>query len=232
MSPQSVCAVDVTLAWDANTEADLAGYRIFYREDGQSYDYDYPAWEGTDSTCTIYDLNNDTTYYFVARAFDEAGNESGDSDEVSYEPSNQPPVLSAIGDRTIDERSGLIFGVIATDPDGDALTLTASNLPIGATFRDNGDGTGIFSWTPDYTQAGTYPKVTDNGSPVQSDSEQVTITVGDVNRPPALNTIGAKSVDEDSLLTFTITASDPDGDDLTYSAGNVPTGASRYISDI
>jgi hypothetical protein len=50
--------------------------------------------------------------------------------------------------------------------------------------------------------------------------------VGDVNRPPALNTIGAKSVDEDSLLTFTITASDPDGDDLTYSASNVPTGAS------
>jgi hypothetical protein len=155
MSPQSVCAVDVTLAWDANSEEDLAGYRIFYREDGQSYDYDYPAWEGTETTCTIYDLNNDTTYYFVARAFDEAGNESGDSDEVSYEPSNRPPVLSAIGDRTTDEGSGLIFGVIATDSDGDALTLTASNLPVGATFSDNGDGTGIFSWTPGYGSADT-----------------------------------------------------------------------------
>ena len=68
--------------------------------------------------------------------------------------------------------------------------------------------------------------VTDSGTPVQSDSEEVTITVGDVNRPPVLNPIGAKTVEEDQLLEFTITASDPDGDALTYSAGNVPAGAS------
>jgi len=40
-----------------------------------------------------------------------------------------------------------------------------------------------------------------------------------------LDSIGAKSVDEGELLEFTITATDPDGNDLTYSASNVPAGA-------
>jgi hypothetical protein len=83
LSPPSVWAVDVTLAWDANTEQDLAGYRIFHREEGQSYQYNNPAWEGTATTCTISALDDNTTYYFVVRAFDTSDNESGDSNEVS-----------------------------------------------------------------------------------------------------------------------------------------------------
>ena len=47
-----------------------------------------------------------------------------------------------------------------------------------------------------------------------------------VDTAPVLNTIGAKSVDEGSALTFTTSASDADGDSLTYSATNLPTGAS------
>jgi len=40
-----------------------------------------------------------------------------------------------------------------------------------------------------------------------------------------LNSVGNKTVDEGSLLQFTISASDPDGDTLTYSASN-PKAAS------
>ncbi len=185
MSPQNACAVDVTLAWDANSEDDLAGYRIFYREDGQSYDYNNPAWEGTDRTCTIYNLDDYTTYYFVARAFDQAGNESGDSDEVSHEPSNRPPVLNTIGAKSIDENALLTFTVTASDPDGDGLIYSAGNVPTGASFNATSQ---TFTWTPDYGAAGNYTvtfTVTDDGSPVQSDSEDVTITVSADNHVPA-----------------------------------------------
>jgi hypothetical protein len=41
-----------------------------------------------------------------------------------------------------------------------------------------------------------------------------------------LDSIGAKSVDEGSALTFTLDAYDADGDSLTYSATNLPAGAS------
>ncbi len=45
------------------------------------------------------------------------------------------------------------------------------------------------------------------------------------NSPPVLNYIGNKTGNEESLLTFTIGASDPDNDILTYSASNLPGGA-------
>lgn len=45
------------------------------------------------------------------------------------------------------------------------------------------------------------------------------------NEPPELNPIGNKTVDENSTLTFTISASDPEADTLTYSAYDLPNGA-------
>ena len=64
----------------------------------------------------------------------------------------------------------------------------------------------------------------------------VTIVNGQtaVNRAPVLASIGNKSVNEGSLLQFTLSATDADGDTLTYSAVNLPTGAifQRIDSDL
>jgi hypothetical protein len=84
LSTQNVYSLDVTLVWDPNSVESTDGYRIFCREDGQSYDYEKPTWEGSETTCTIYNLNDNTTYYFVAKAFDTVELESGDSDEACY----------------------------------------------------------------------------------------------------------------------------------------------------
>jgi hypothetical protein len=46
-----------------------------------------------------------------------------------------------------------------------------------------------------------------------------------VNRPPVLANIGGKTVNEGQSLTFTVSATDPDGDPLTYSASSLPSGA-------
>jgi len=76
-------AFDISFAWDTNTEPDLAGYRVFAREEGQNYDYNYPDWDGTETTCTLYGLDDTTTYYFVSRAYDIYGNESENSVELT-----------------------------------------------------------------------------------------------------------------------------------------------------
>jgi hypothetical protein len=46
-----------------------------------------------------------------------------------------------------------------------------------------------------------------------------------VNHAPVLNPIGTKSVLEEETLQFTVSASDSDDDPLTYSASNLPSGA-------
>ncbi len=133
------------------------------------------------------------------------------------------PVLSALGSKTINEGVLLTFTLLGSDADGDALTYSATNLPSGASFNA---ATRVFSWTPGFTQAGTYSnvhfQVTDGSLVI---SEDITITVYNVNRSPVLSAIGNKTVNEGVLLTFTLSGSDPDGDMLTYSATNLPSGA-------
>jgi len=82
LSPNIAHCFNLSFAWDANTEPDLAGYRVYYREEGQNYDFDYPDWEGTETTCTIYGLYDNKTYYFVAKAYDIYDNESESSVEL------------------------------------------------------------------------------------------------------------------------------------------------------
>ena len=75
------------MAWIAGESPDLYGYRLFYREWDRAYDFDYPAWEGTESRCTIaFDPLADTIYCFVVRAVDIRGGESDNSNEACYEP--------------------------------------------------------------------------------------------------------------------------------------------------
>jgi len=74
---------DVMLEWQPNTETNLAGYRVFMREEGKDYDYANPEWETEEIGCEFYNLNKNTTYHFVVRAFSTEDEESGDSNEAT-----------------------------------------------------------------------------------------------------------------------------------------------------
>lgn len=103
-----------------------------------------------------------------------------DADTVSIvvrlAPTNEPPVLAAIGDRGATVGSALQFTVSATDLDGDLLSYTASNLPPGAAFMPP-----QFSWTPAAGQTGAHAGVLFHVSDGRggTDSEAITITVGE-----------------------------------------------------
>lgn len=57
-----------------------------------------------------------------------------------------------------------------------------------------------------------------------TDTQLITVVLS-VNHPPVLDPIGAQTVNEGDLLEFTINATDLDQDTLTYSASNLPSGA-------
>ena len=144
---------------------------------------------------------------------------------------NEAPVLAAIGNQSVAEGSELAFEVTATDPDDDPLTITCDGCPEGV-FTDNGDGTADISWTPDYDASVSSPyawtfEVSDSAL---VDSEEISVTVSDTNRAPVLAAIGNKDTDEGELLEFVVSATDPDLDELTYSADSLPTGATLNAS--
>ena len=141
------------------------------------------------------------------------------------EAGNQLPVLIIPFEVTVNENENVSFGISATDAESTPV-LTASTLPNGASFTDNGDGTGDFDWTPNFLQAGVYEitfYATDDSSAV--DSGITTVTVNEVgNQHPVLAAIGDKSTTENSNLNFDISATDIESiPALTTST--LPTGA-------
>lgn len=157
---------------------------------------------------------------------DDSGVQEAPKTKTFTIQANNPPVLESIGNKTVNEGALLQFTISATDPDGNALTYSASNLPQGSTFNSQ---THTFSWTPGFDQEGNYANieftVTDNGSPIELDTELITITVGNINRAPLFDPIGSQEVLEDTQLTFTVHTTDPDGNTVTLSAENLPQGA-------
>jgi len=93
------------------------------------------------------------------------------------ESGNQAPELTTIGAQSTTEGVVLAFGINAADPDSTIPALTTSALPTGATFADNGDGSGSFDWTPDFTQSGSHFVIFYASDGVAVDSEVVAITV-------------------------------------------------------
>jgi hypothetical protein len=152
---------------------------------------------------------------------------AGQITDVVIEPTNpnNPPVFKSIENQQVSELQTLIFYVEASDPDGNKLTYSAPNKPTGA-FLD--PTTGSFYWTPSYDQGGNYTvsfQATDDGIPPRSAILDVNITVGNVNRPPVLTPIGSKSVRNNQLIEFIVTATDPDNDALTYSMSSASASA-------
>ncbi|MBU0573329.1 MAG: putative Ig domain-containing protein, partial [Candidatus Margulisbacteria bacterium] len=127
----------------------------------------------------------------------------------------------------------LSFVISATDPDNNPLSYSASNLPSGASFNAS---TRTFSWTPTYDQSGTYNNITftvSDGS--LTDSESITITVNNVNRAPSFTSTPVTAATVGMAYSYTASASDPDGNTLTYSAPTLPSwlsfnAATRVLS--
>jgi hypothetical protein len=72
----------VTLAWDPNTEPDLAGYVLYYGTN--SGDYRHSIQVGNVTLATVPGLSEGTTYFFAVTAVNQFGAESDFSDEVGY----------------------------------------------------------------------------------------------------------------------------------------------------
>ncbi len=126
-----------------------------------------------------------------------------------------PPLLTAIGDKTVNEGQMLTFTLSAIDQDGDPMVFSATGLPNGAIFNPS---TQSFLWTPNYTQSGNYSTHFEVSDGIYTDEENIIITVNNVNRAPTFTLIPANDsiFNETEQIQIAVTASDLDGDPVNY----------------
>jgi len=157
-------AMDVTLGWDANSETDLAGYKIYYGTTAGGPYNGSGSSEGASPVVipsgslanpaspqfTLHGLA-DNKYYFAATAYTTDGLESGYSNEVSAQasttppPTNGAPTLSSLqvngisGSTTVysnDSNGQVDIRIVASDDSlvGQYLILDGDNDPSNNTF--------------------------------------------------------------------------------------------------
>ncbi len=81
----SVLAREVTLAWNANSEPILGGYRLYYGPTSRNYVSIVDV--GNQTRHTLFGLEDDRPYYFAVTAYDTTKTvESGFSNEVFLTP--------------------------------------------------------------------------------------------------------------------------------------------------
>ena len=150
IGPKSLAfSADVTLAWTANSEPSIAGYYIYYKNGTSGAPYNgtgvdegnspikIPLSDFADSSnpeFTMHGLSDTQTTYLVLTAYDTEDNESGFSNEVSYQPST-PTTLSGLsisGNDFVSENNSAGFVATATFSDDTTQTVTGS-----ATWSEN-----------------------------------------------------------------------------------------------
>lgn len=210
---------EVTLGWNANTESNLAGYRLLYGTTPGTYSGSVDA--GTATTATATGLNSGTVYYFVVVAYNSVGQTSTPSAEVSYTVPGTPNTAPSADSFAItlaedDQAAATLSG---TDAEGDPLTYTVVSAPGKGTLTGSGpDLTYRPSSNANGTDSFTY-RVSDGA--LQSSLATVSITITPVSDAPVAT---AKSVTtpEDTSVPVLLAGTDADGDSLTYSIVTAP----------
>jgi hypothetical protein len=201
-------AEQVTLAWDANTESDLAGYKVHYGTASGSYTTSVDVHKVIPSIVT--GLTAGQTYYFAVTAYNAANNQSGYSNQVSYSipaPNGAPLTPAAPSGAS----GGLVnasiaFSTSASDPNLDSLE-----------YRYDWGGGVISSWgaasqSHSWSVAGPYAvkaQARDSHFAESAWSAGTTVTISQ-NQPPTANAGQDQTVNAGVAVSLNGTGSDPD----------------------
>ena len=119
---------------------------------------------------------------------------------------NRAPTLTAPANQTSAENATVSLQLVASDPDGGALTYSATGLPPSLTVNA---ATGLITGTLSFTSAGTYSVTATASDGSLSNSQTFTWTVTNVNRAPTLTAPANQTSAENATVSLPLVASDP-----------------------
>lgn len=146
--------------------------------------------------------------------------------------SNRAPVISGTPSTSATVGSAYSFRPSASDPDGNSLGFSIQNRPAWASFSTS---TGQLSGTPTSSHVGTYSniviRVSDGKTSAALPAFSITVrSSSSGNSPPVISGTPPTAARTGTAYSFTPTASDPNGNPLTFSIQNRPAWASFSTS--
>ncbi len=226
--------MQIPVSWSGTDQGggSIARYDIYVAED---YGPFVPWLQGVPQQAGIFEGQPGRRYEFYSIATDTAGNREAPPIYADAQTvvalSNNPPSLTLNAPAAIDEGNALVITADASDPEMpmQSLLFTLLDGPAGAVINP---ATGRIDWQ---TGEGVGPstnffrvRARDNGLPPLSATGAVSVVVREVNSAPVITSIADRIVNEGALLTFAVSAFDPDlpKQSLSFTLGTgAPAGA-------
>jgi hypothetical protein len=202
VSLPALAQVDVQVTWNANSEPDLAGYRVWWGTQAGVYPNSQEA--GTATNDIIEGLSEGTTYYIAVTAYDLADNESAKSQWASITPDLSPPAFSNIAAGSITENTVIITwntNEPATSQVEYGQTIAyGSNSPLDATLVTSHSValSGLDAWTTYH-----YRVKSNDGDGNQGISGDNVFTTDDTTEPVISNVNVIDIGDNGATITWT-----------------------------
>ncbi|HIF9098908.1 TPA: tandem-95 repeat protein, partial [Photobacterium damselae] len=146
---------------------------------------------------------------------------------VNVTPVNDAPVGENVTTET-QEETAVTGQLTATDADGDNLTFKPGTNPENGSVTINADGSWEYVPNPDFNGEDSFTVVVDDGNG-GSDTITVTVNVTPTNDAPIGDDVGTET-QEDTAVTGQLTATDVDGDNLTFKQGSDPTNGQVTVN--
>jgi hypothetical protein len=213
LSPMVAYGATITLAWDANTEPDLAGYKIHYGTASHAYSDSVDV--GNTTQYTLANLDDGVTYYLAATAYDNDNNESAYSAELVHTTTTETShtitasadvngSISPSGSLTVSHGSNRTF-TISADATHHIQNVLVNGVSVGA------------------VSTYTFSNVTQNCT--------ISASFAVDNQPPAANVGPDQTVNEGVVVKLKgNNSSDPDGSVAAYSWSQI-SGPPVHLSN-
>ncbi|HLD88633.1 MAG TPA: putative Ig domain-containing protein [Candidatus Nanoarchaeia archaeon] len=180
--------------------------------DGDDVSIKISGWMDSPTKETSYE--DAGTYYLTITASDPKGLSDMQKVKVTVLNVNRAPQLMPLSPVMVTEGEKVVLKAVATDPDKEVLTFVYER-PL--------DDSGV--WQTKEGDAGKYEISVTASDGELSDKKIVDVIVQALNKPPVLDSIESKAVNENEALTFTVDAKDPDSADLNFDVRDLPLGA-------
>lgn len=221
----ALSTTSIQVKW--NDVATETGYEL-YRSVGNTSNFrlvkTFEPVNGGQITYQDNSLFANTNYYYKVLAKGEFSN-ADTSAVVMAKTHNNSPEISPVSNLMMRYNSTRYVAFVATDPDGDDVSFTASNLPSFVTVAYGGN-TAILTIKPFIEHLGSY-NITMTATDANGGSTSTVFNlIVNTNYVPTIFPVSAVTMDEGSTQNITVSASDADGNHtLNWTIVNAPVFA-------
>ena len=219
--------IGTIIVTDADNETDADNTDINYSVSGSELEI---SSAGVLSFVTAADYESKTTYSATITVNDGAFSTTQDITVNVTNVNDVAPEFTSNATFSAEENQTAIGTVTATDAEGDDVTFTVSGSELEITSA----GVLTFATAPDYETKTSYTATITANDGVNSTNQNITVNITNVNDvAPEFTSAATLSGAENQTAIGTVTASDVEGDDITFTISGseleiTPSGVLTY----